>query len=491
MKEEEEETKENEQGKDKLKEEEGEEEDDPNDIDTHPWNVAELANEFYNYATINNLHTEAVHTSKRPSTDASQRPSSFRNDTFTVFGRLCKTTVFGEMSHLLRYPLFIVLSLLLGLLTYEVGNGPLAPRHYACLNIYIFLFALTTPFISLPFFSEHRRIFYHEYLNGYYRWSAFGLAHILSNAVSSLVGAILFGLPLYFLADLHSDPKYVFYFFAAVLVTIATGDVISRLFVFCGWPRYVNVLCAFSLSLIWLILNGVSIAPEDSAVEWLFYFTPSQYFSHGLTKNELIPRTQYSNSGVYAMLGESPVSKNVSLYILIGFWFLLEVLFLFVLYRGVSIFTGSLRSSTANRGGASSSSTYEMNELPKHDRAVTPASRAVLEAFENSMRRKSLADENARKAGPVKQRVVSSGRRRSSLPGGRVTASSSVSSNVSSSSSRRSIASSRRGSNQMDIDGDIQITSSRSYTPSRKNGSSKKKKSKKKTPSIEHPRWQF
>ncbi|XP_004349233.2 ATP-binding cassette transporter [Capsaspora owczarzaki ATCC 30864] len=217
-----------------------------------------------------------------------QFASSFRTQIQQVFARTWLMTWRNPAVFKTRLATFIVVSLVLGSLFWQLEYNPIGANGRVGMMFFTVVFAAFISQSAIGDVLELRAVFYREKASGTYRTSALSLSLLLCDYPFHIIYMLCYTLPFYWMSGMSSEPGRFFYFMLIFFVTYMSSYTYAQsIAVFSANAAVANVI-APTLSTFFFLLSGFFIPLESMSWvwRWFAYINYLFYAVEALTVNE-------------------------------------------------------------------------------------------------------------------------------------------------------------------------------------------------------------
>ncbi|XP_068611965.1 broad substrate specificity ATP-binding cassette transporter ABCG2-like [Brachionichthys hirsutus] len=213
-------------------------------------------------------------------------PTQFR----WVFRRALRNLVINPQVYFAQSAITLILSLIIGAIFYDMQLDQSGVQNRSGLLFFIVVNQCFSSISSAELFITERKLFFHEYISGYYRLSVYFLPKVLTEVVlmRALPVVILSGV-LYFMTGLRRDPRAYFTF--AFTLTLVAYTAASMTLAISADQSVVAVANVFTtVTFIFMMLFGgllVNLRSLAGWLSWLRYASIPRYGYSALLVNEL------------------------------------------------------------------------------------------------------------------------------------------------------------------------------------------------------------
>nr|XP_043621753.1 ABC transporter G family member 1-like isoform X2 [Erigeron canadensis] len=259
----------------------------------------------------------------------------------------------------LRLGIYIVLSLGLGTIFYDVGSTYSSIQARSSMLMFVVSFLTFMTIGGFPSFVEDMKVFERERLNGHYSTGSFVIANTISSTPFLLLVSVIPGSLAYYLTGLHTGLDHFAYYtsilFSSMLLVESLMMIVANMV-----PNYLmGIIIGAGIQGFLLLDGGFFRLPKDLPNPFwkypLFYVGFHKYAYQGLFKNEFQGANYvYNDAGVQKIMDgayilreqwqvEMGYSKWINLVIILGMVVIYRALFWVIIMIVEKVKSGLLR----------------------------------------------------------------------------------------------------------------------------------------------------
>eukprot|EP01132_Coremiostelium_polycephalum_P011815 gene11815-14452_t len=215
--------------------------------------------------------------------------SSIRYELKHCLSRHLKVMRIMKMQYVTRFSQSVFMGLLVGTLFYDTGFSQADARNRFGLMYYSMVLHIWTTFGSVEEFFTMRSVFYDQKDGKYYRTFPYFLSLVITKIPVSIIEALLFSIPCYWLAGFRAraDSFFVFVLGMALTNFIAQG-VFQTVSVFTETQFMASMICP-AIIVMFMMFSGYMLPGPDVPGWWIwmYYISPLKYTLDMIASNEL------------------------------------------------------------------------------------------------------------------------------------------------------------------------------------------------------------